>query len=190
MSRLLRMPYINNITISGNLTRDVDTKYSAKNVAIANLTIAVNHFYKDDKGEFQEQVSFIDAVAFGDTAQKCIKDLKKGSPVIIEGYLKTRSYVDQNSINRKVTEININKVYPLERLENPNPYPQSQYQQNNQYPPQNNQYPPQNNQYQQNQNQAYPPPPRPPQSMPPDEPYVDPYRDAPPTVDDTTDVPF
>jgi len=187
MSKLLRMPNINNITISGNLTRDIEAKYTANNVAIARIAIAANHYYRDENGEFKEQVSFIDAVAFGDTAQRCIKDLRKGSPVILEGYLKTRQYVDQNNQNRKATEINVTKIYPLEKIENPNAYPQNP-----------NPYPQNTNTYQQNPNSGYPPPPpppppvapRPPQAMPADEGYLESYTDSQTTVDDTNDVPF
>ena len=119
MSGLLRFPNINNITISGRLTRDVEVKYSTTNQPIARVSIAVSHFYKDEKsGEFKEQASFVDAVAFGEIAKKCSREIKKGSPIIIEGYLKTRSYIDQNNQNRKVTEINISKLYVLEKQDN------------------------------------------------------------------------
>jgi len=195
MSRLLRMPYINNITIAGNLTRDVEAKYSASNITIARLSIAVNHYYKDENGEFKEQVSFIDAVAFGDTANKCLKDLHKGSPVILEGYLKTRAYVDNNQQNRKVTEINITKIHPLEKSENTqNTYQGGQggqnngggYNQNNSggYGQQGNgggyNQPPQQQQQPRPQGGG----------MPPSESYMDTFLDSQNTIDDTSDVPF
>jgi len=196
MSRLLRMPYINNITIAGNLTRDVEAKYSASNITIARLSIAVNHYYKDENGEFKEQVSFIDAVAFGDTANKCLKDLRKGSPVILEGYLKTRAFVDNNQQNRKVTEINITKIHPLEKSENAqNTYQSGQGGQNNGggYGQQGN-----SGGYNQNNGGGYNQPPQQPQQpprpqgggMPPSESYMDTYLDSQNTIDDTSDVPF
>jgi len=115
MTGYLRFPNINNITISGRLAREVDAKYTGNNQTIARICIAVSHFYKDESGEFKEQASFIDCVAFGETAKKCLKDLKKGSPVMFEGYLKTRTYEDAAGQKRKLTEIVVNKAYPLER---------------------------------------------------------------------------
>jgi len=130
MSGYLKFPNINEVIISGRLVRDVEMKYNQNNVGFAKICIAVNHFLKDENGNFIEQTSFVDTIAFGKTAQTCADNLKKGSPVIIQGYLKTRSYTDQSNTNRKSTEININKVYHLERDENYQPNPD--YKQHNQ----------------------------------------------------------
>ena len=118
MSGLLRFPNINNVTISGRLTRDIELKFSANNVAFARICIAVDHTYRDEYGNIQKQASFVDAVAFGKTAQICQESLKKGSAVLIEGSLKTRTFTDQNNQSRKNTDIMINRIYPLERDEN------------------------------------------------------------------------
>ena len=118
MSGYLRFPNINEITISGRLVRDVEMKYSQNNVGFARICIAVNHYSRDENGNFVEETSFVDTIAFGKTAQNCYENLKKGSPVIIQGYLKTRTFTDQNNQNRKITEINISRMYPLEKDEN------------------------------------------------------------------------
>ncbi|MCK9328578.1 MAG: single-stranded DNA-binding protein [Candidatus Cloacimonetes bacterium] len=135
MSGLLRFPRINNVVISGRMTRDIDLKYTNNNLPVAKITLAVDHYYKDEFGNQQTQASFIDAVAFGKTAQICQESLKKGSPVIVEGALKTHTYTDQNNQNRKVTEIMIARVYPLERDDNYNSNysgtQQQNYQENN-----------------------------------------------------------
>ena len=129
MSGYLKFPSINSVTIAGRLVRDVEMKYSQNNVGFTRICIAVNHYTRDESGNYIEETSFIDTVAFGKTAQMCVENLKKGSPVLFEGYLKTRSYTDQNNQNRKITEINITKVYPLERDENY--VPNTEYKQNN-----------------------------------------------------------
>ena len=130
MSGYLKFPNINEVIISGRMTRDPEMKYSQNNVAYVKICIAVNYWFKDETGNFVEQTSFVDAIAYGKTAQTCVETLKKGSPVMLQGYLKTRSYTDQNNVNRKITEININKVYPLERDENY--VPNNEYKQGNQ----------------------------------------------------------
>jgi len=130
MGGLLRFPNINQITISGRITRDVELKYSSNNLPIARICIAVSHYFKDEYGNQKEEASFIDTVAFGRTAQICQECLKKGSPVLIEGALKSRTYTDQNNQNKKITEIIVNRVYPLEREEGYQPNPNYQGQQN------------------------------------------------------------
>jgi single-strand DNA-binding protein len=47
--------------------------------------------------------------------EQCAESLHKGSPVVVEGYIRTRSYVDSNNQNRKITEIVANKVSFLEK---------------------------------------------------------------------------
>ena len=134
MPGLLRFPNINKVTISGRLVRDVEVRHSSNNIPRAVLCIAVSKYYRDEYGNTQEQASFVDLVAYAKTAQICQESLKKGSPVLIEGEIRTRTYTDQNNANRKVTEIIIDRVYPLERDENyvPNYQPNQAYQNNNQ----------------------------------------------------------
>jgi len=115
MAGYLRFPNINNVTLSGRIVKDVELKYSHNNQPRANICIAISHYYKDEHGNTKEEASFVDAIVFGKTAQICQECLKKGSPVLVEGSLKTRSYTDSNNVNRKITEIQVNRVYPLER---------------------------------------------------------------------------
>jgi len=118
MPSLLKFPNINNITITGRLTRDVELRYSQNNVAVAKIGIAVNHYYRTDTGESKEETSYFDCVAFGKSATICQEKLKKGSPILIEGNLRSRTYQDKNDQSRKITEIIIQKIHPLERDEN------------------------------------------------------------------------
>ena len=118
MGGMLRFPNINKISISGRLVRDVEVRHSANNISRAVMCIAVSKYYRDEYGNTQEQASFVDLVAFGKTVQICQDSLKKGSPVLVEGELRTRTYTDQNNQNRKVTEVIIEKIYPLEKDEN------------------------------------------------------------------------
>ncbi len=118
MSSILRFPRLNNVILSGRLTRDVEVRYSNQSMMIAKLSLAFDRVTKDEYGNFQNQANFIDAVAFGKTAETCNDQLHKGSPVIIEGSLSIKSFTDQNGQNRKFTEIMINKIYPLEKDDN------------------------------------------------------------------------
>lgn len=86
---------INKVFLLGNLTRDPELRFSAKGTAVANLTIAVNEKWKNDAGEDKESVSFVDAVCFGKRAETYAQHHRKGSKTLIEGKLKTESWDDK-----------------------------------------------------------------------------------------------
>ncbi len=116
MAKELRFPRINSITISGRLTRDIDLRYTPSGMAVANMSIAFDRNYKDSSGEWKQEASFIDVVVWNKRAEQCAEELHKGSPLVVEGYLKTRSYVDRDNNNRKIVEIVANRVHFLEKV--------------------------------------------------------------------------
>ena len=114
MASELRFPKINTVIISGRLTREVDLRYLPNGTPVAKLPIAFDRSYQKD-GEWQQETSYIDIVVWSKRGEQCAEYLHKGSPVLIEGYLKTRSYVDNNNQNRKITEITAQKISFLEK---------------------------------------------------------------------------
>lgn len=115
MSKQLNFPRINNVIISGHLTRDVELRYTQKGTPVAKIPIAFNRNYKDSSGEWQQESSFIDVVAWSRIAEQSADYLSKGSPVLVQGYLKTRTYETKDNIKRKVTEIIARRVNFLEK---------------------------------------------------------------------------
>ena len=87
---------LNKVLLIGNLTRDVEVKYTPKGTAVAQLSLAVNETYVKD-GEKQETVTFVDCDVWGRTAENCAQYLAKGRPVFIEGRLKLESWDDKQS---------------------------------------------------------------------------------------------
>ena len=85
----------NRTLLAGNLTRDPEIKFTAKGSAIANFTIAHNRKWRTESGEDKEEVSFIDCVVFGKTAENVAKFFKKGSAIFVEGRLKQESWDDK-----------------------------------------------------------------------------------------------
>ena len=85
----------NKTLLAGNLTRDPEIKFTAKGSAIANFTIAHNRKWRTEAGEDKEEVSFIDCVVFGKTAENVAKFFKKGSAIFVEGRLKQESWDDK-----------------------------------------------------------------------------------------------
>ncbi len=114
MSNKLRFPRVNTMIISGRLTRDVDLRFTPSGTPVANMSIAFNRNYQKN-GEWVQDTSYLDVVVWSNQGEKCAEELSKGSPVLIEGYLQTRSYVDKNNNNRKVAEIVARRVNFLEK---------------------------------------------------------------------------
>ena len=93
------MPSLNKVFLIGNLTKDVELRYIPSGEACATLSLAVNEKY----GE-KDSVLFMDCVAWKKTAENCAEYLKKGSPVFVEGKLKTRSW-DKDGVKHYKTEV-------------------------------------------------------------------------------------
>ncbi len=115
MAKKLNFPRINLIVISGRLTRDIDLRYTSGGTAVATLSLAFDRAFKGQNGEWQNETSYINVVVWEQRAEQAANALKKGSPVIVEGYLRTRSYQDANGQNRKITEIVGRKIHFLEK---------------------------------------------------------------------------
>ena len=90
----------------GNVTRDPDIRYTVAQKAVATFTVAVNRSWRDQNGEIREDVAFIPVVVWGKTAELCEKYLRKGSGVLVEGRINTRSYeAKATGEKRYVTEV-------------------------------------------------------------------------------------
>lgn len=96
----------NRAIIAGNLTRDPELRYTVNKRAYARMGVAVNYRYKNASGEYQEGTDYINVIAWGTLAETCGKYLKKGSPVLFEGRIRTGSYdAKDGSGKRYTTEI-------------------------------------------------------------------------------------
>lgn len=82
----------NKVIVVGNLTKDPELRYTPQGSAVVNLRLAINRKYKDKNEEQKEEVCFITAVAWNKTAENCNQYLGKGSKVLIEGRLQSRSW--------------------------------------------------------------------------------------------------
>lgn len=89
----------------GNITKDIEVRYSASGSAIANFSIACNESWKDKDGNKQESVEFVNISAFGRLAEIMAQYLAKGDPVYIEGKMQTRSWDGDDGNKKYKTEI-------------------------------------------------------------------------------------
>jgi single-strand DNA-binding protein len=91
------MANYNRVILMGNLTRDVELRYTQNNTAIGKIGIAVNRKYRTQSGEDREETTFVDCEAWGRTAEVMSQYLSKGRPVLIEGRLRLDQWQDQQS---------------------------------------------------------------------------------------------
>lgn len=102
---------INNVVMTGRLTRDIELKYSQSGVAVANFTLAVDRSFKSANGE--RETDFVNCVVFRKTAEDATNFVGKGSLVGIEGRIQTRNY-EKDGRRVYVTEVVVDKLTYLE----------------------------------------------------------------------------
>lgn len=95
----------NKVILMGNLTRDPETRQTPSGQSVTNFSLAVNRTWKGQDGSTQEQVSFIDCVAWGKTGEVIAQYLQKGRPVLVEGRLDQRSWEQDGNKRSKVEVI-------------------------------------------------------------------------------------
>lgn len=101
---------INIVTIGGNLTRDPELKHFESGSAFCDFGIANNRKYKTKDGDVKEEVSFIGLVAYGKVAENIAKYFVKGSPILIEGRIKTDQWEEEGK-KRSKTKVIVNRFH-------------------------------------------------------------------------------
>ncbi len=101
---------LNKVFILGNLTRDPELRQTAGGQAVCSFGVATNRRYTDKSGQKQEQVEFHNLVAWGRTAEVIGQYLRKGSMVLVEGRLQTRSWQDQQGMKHWKTEVIVDQM--------------------------------------------------------------------------------
>ena len=97
---------MNKVQLIGRLTRDVELRYTAGQMAVANFTVAVDKVKKTEG----KTADFIRCVVFGKTAENVEKYLGKGSLVGVEGSINTGSYTDKNGNTVFTTDVLCERV--------------------------------------------------------------------------------
>lgn len=91
------MASLNKIILIGNLTRDPEVRYTPKGAAVCDVSIAVNRKWKDDTGKTNEEVTYVEIVVWGKTAEHVGQYLKKGSSACFEGRLQQETWDDKTT---------------------------------------------------------------------------------------------
>ena len=104
----------NTITLVGNITRDPELRFTQTGRGVASFGIAVNRRYQVN-GEWQEQTSFFNVVAWGTLGENAAASLNKGDRVIVFGRLEQRSWETQDGEKRSVVEVIADELGPSVR---------------------------------------------------------------------------
>ncbi len=104
----------NKIILAGNLTRDVEIKYTSGGTAIATVGIASNRKFKSQTGEQKEEVLFVDVTFFGRQAEIVNQYLRKGSRILVDGRLKLDQWTAQDGSKRSKHSITAESMTMLD----------------------------------------------------------------------------
>lgn len=86
------MASYNRVILVGNLTRDIELRYTPGGTAVTDIGMAVNDRRKNQAGEWVDETTFVDVTLWGRTAEVASEYLSKGSPLLVEGRLKLDSW--------------------------------------------------------------------------------------------------
>ena len=89
--------------IVGRITADPELRQTQSGVSVTSFSVAVNRSYAPRGGE--RQTDFFDVVAWRNTAEFITRYFSKGSAILIEGSMESRTFVDKNGQNRRVWEL-------------------------------------------------------------------------------------
>lgn len=101
----------NSVTLVGNVTRDLELRYTANGRGVASFGLAVSRRYQVN-GEWQEQTSFFNVVAWGTLGENAAASLSKGSRVVVTGRLEQRDYTTRDGDKRTAVEVVADELGP------------------------------------------------------------------------------
>ncbi len=105
----------NTVLLTGRLTRDPELKYTANGTAMCRFALAINRRYKDKTGEFKDDTTFVNCVIWREAGERVGKTVKKGTPVHVEGRLRSYDYQDKEGKKRSGIEVEARRVQILEK---------------------------------------------------------------------------
>lgn len=102
--------YLNKAIVIGNLTRDPEIKALPSGIKVCSFSLATNRVWKDKNGAKQESADYHNVVVFGKQAEMVGQYIKKGSSLLVEGRMQTRSWDGPDGKKNYRTEIVADRV--------------------------------------------------------------------------------
>lgn len=100
---------LNTCTISGNLGKAAELRYTNTGLAVVTFSVAVNERRKQADGSFQDEVSWLDCTMFGNRAEALQPYLAKGTKLSLVGHLRKSTY-ERDGQKRSRVEIIVDEV--------------------------------------------------------------------------------
>lgn len=100
---------LNHIVLQGRLTRDPELRRTGTGKPVTSFTLACNRDFKNPQGE--QDVDFIDCVAWNGTAELVAKHFSKGRMAVVSGRLQIRNWNDSDGAKRRNAEIILDAIY-------------------------------------------------------------------------------
>ena len=114
----LKMPTINQVAVSGRLVQDPEFRITEHGSARLSARLACNRSYRDRAGQWQEEASFFNIVVWLKLAEYYADRLKKGSPILVVGRLRSHSWKDDDDTPHSIVEIQVRSLQLLEKSQN------------------------------------------------------------------------
>jgi single-strand DNA-binding protein len=111
----IRLPTLNKVMLTGYATRDAELRYTPGGAAVANFGIGSTRRYKDQSGEWKDETMFINVVAWQRWAELARDKVRRGSPLLVEGRLQSRSWETEDGQKRTVVELRADRFQFLEK---------------------------------------------------------------------------
>ena len=110
------MASVNKVILVGRLGKDPEIRSTSGGTTVVRFSIATDDRYTDKSGEKQERTEWHNIVAFNKLAEICGQYLRKGKLIYLEGSIRTDSWEDKESGQKKYkTEIIANQMQMLDR---------------------------------------------------------------------------
>lgn len=107
----------NRVVLVGNVGKDPELRYTASGVPVVTFSLATSEMWKDKDGTQRERTDWHNIVAWNKLAEIIQEIVKKGSRLLVEGKIQTRSY-EKNGEKRSVMEIVADNVLLLDGRKN------------------------------------------------------------------------
>ena len=110
---------MNNVTLTGRITKDLELKYTQSGKAYCRFTLAVDRGLSKEKKQEAEAngqptADFINCVAWGKVAETLNRYTSKGKKILVNGSIETGSYTVQDGSKRYTTDVLVKRIEILE----------------------------------------------------------------------------
>ena len=102
----------NTVTLSGNLTRDPELKFTNAGLAVTSVGLAVNRSVKNEQGGYDKSVGFFELTIFGDIAANASETFRKGTRVIVTGRLDFQVWETDEGDKRSTIKVIVDDIGP------------------------------------------------------------------------------